>query len=39
MFLKQKEDSEFEDTYKGFVPKEGEIRIVANRNAQCGYYI
>ena len=32
MFLKHKEDSEFENTYKGFVPKEGEIRIVANGN-------
>ena len=32
MFQKHREDSEFENTYKGFVPKEGEIRIVANGN-------
>ena len=32
MFQKHREDIEFENTYKGFVPKEGEIRIVANGN-------
>lgn len=32
MFLNSQENSEFENTYKGFVPKEGEVRIVANRN-------
>jgi len=32
------EDAEFEGTYKTIVPKEGEIRLVANRNKECGYF-
>lgn len=38
MFLKPQENSEFELEYKSFVPSEGEVRIVANRNTQCAYY-
>ena len=38
MFLRPKEEDEFEQTYTGFVPNEGEVRFIANRNAQCNYY-
>ena len=33
-----RKDSEFEDEYDTYVPNEGEIRIIANRNNQCDYY-
>lgn len=36
--LKPRENSEFEDEYDTYVPKEGELRILANRNASCQYY-
>ena len=39
MLLEPVEEAEFENTYKGYVPQEGEIRIVANRNLQCSYYL
>ncbi len=38
MNLVPRENSEFEDEYNTFVPKEGEIRIIANRNQECEYY-
>jgi hypothetical protein len=31
-------EGEFEDTNKTIVPKEGEVRIVANKNKECQYY-
>lgn len=37
-FVKAVEDAEFGDTYTAILPKEGEIRLVANRNRECGYY-
>ncbi|KAL4475126.1 hypothetical protein ABPG74_001822 [Tetrahymena malaccensis] len=39
MFLNPVKDSEFEDEFKGFVPSEGEVRFVANKNKECGYYL
>jgi len=40
MFLKPKSgETEFDDEFTSFVPREGEVRIVANRNAQCSYYL
>lgn len=32
MFLNPVKDSEFEEVYKGFVPSEGEVRYIANKN-------
>lgn len=39
MFLHPVKDSEFEDEFKGFVPSEGEVRFIANKNKECGYYL
>lgn len=30
--------SEFEDDYENVDPKESEVRLIANRNRECGYY-
>lgn len=38
MFVKPKANAEFEDEYDTIVPKEGEVRVVANRNRECQYY-
>ncbi len=38
MNLIKRVDSEFEDEYDTYVPKEGEVRYVANRNLECEYY-
>jgi hypothetical protein len=34
---KPKADSEFDDEYELKVPKENEIKILANRNRECCY--
>ncbi|KRX09215.1 hypothetical protein PPERSA_05884 [Pseudocohnilembus persalinus] len=39
MFLKPKENAEFEQEFTSFVPKEGEVRAVANKNTACAYYL
>ena len=31
-------DGEFEGEFDTYVPKEGEVRILANRNQECEYY-
>lgn len=36
--LVQEVEGEFEGETKSVIPKEGEIRIIANRNAECHYY-
>ena len=38
MNLIPKKNSLFDDEYTTYVPSEGEVRIVANRNKQCAYY-
>ena len=35
---KEVENAEFGGTRKTIIPKEGEVRIVANRNRECQYY-
>ena len=39
MFLNPVKAGEFDDEVKGFVPSEGEVRYIANKNTQCGYYL
>jgi len=39
MFLNPVKDSEFDDEVKAYVPMEGEIRYIANKNKECGYYL
>ena len=38
MNLIKREESEFEDEYDRYQIKEGEVRIIANRNIECDYY-
>ena len=38
MNLIKREVSEFEDEYDPYLLKEGEVRIIANRNNECDYY-
>ena len=38
MFLTPKPNSEFELEFKGYIPKEGEVRLIANKNTACAYY-
>lgn len=38
MFLKPKKNAEFEQEFTGYIPKEGEVRLIANRNTACAYY-
>jgi len=37
--LQKPVDGEFEDTTETVIPKEAEVRVVANRNAECRYYL
>ena len=39
MFLNPVKEAEFDDEVKGFVPSEGEVRYIANKNKECGYYL
>ena len=38
MELRIKEDAEFEDETKGFVPKFKEVKTIANKNTYCAYF-
>ncbi len=35
MNLIRKEDGEFKTDVKSYIPSEGEIRLIANRNREC----
>ncbi len=32
LFLQPKEDAEFDSQVKAYIPKEGEVRLITNRN-------